>query len=132
MGYGTWTTSYQYSLQTSPAFDPNLTPRKYDVAKAKQLLAEAGYPSGFKTTIYNGPMGGNKDVALAIQADWKAVGIDAALEYPQIDAWSVMQRGTWKNGVLFGAGALSANPSLDSTTIQPPAQCSECKETRRF
>jgi peptide/nickel transport system substrate-binding protein len=110
MGYGTWTTSYQVSPKTSPAYDSNLTPRKYDVAKAKQLLAEAGYASGFKTSLINAPTGGNKDVALAIQADWKAVGIDATLENPQTDAWTVMQRGTWKNGVLFGAGALSANP----------------------
>ena len=110
MGYGTWTSSYQVSPQSSPAYDPSLTPRKYDLAKAKQLLAEAGYAAGFKTSLINAPTGGNKDLALAIQADWKAAGINAELVNPQADAWSVMQRGTWKNGVLFGAGALSANP----------------------
>jgi peptide/nickel transport system substrate-binding protein len=83
MGYGTWTASYQYSPQTSPAFDPNLTPRKYDVAKAKQLLTADGYASGFKTTIYSAPVGMSKDIPLAIQADWKAVGIDADVQNPQ-------------------------------------------------
>jgi peptide/nickel transport system substrate-binding protein len=110
MGYGTWATSYQYCSPSSPAFDPNLTPRKYDAAKARQLLSEAGFPNGVKTTIYSAPAGMSKDIPLAFQADWKAVGIDATIENPQADAFSVMQRGTWKNGVIIGPGAISANP----------------------
>ncbi len=109
-GYGNWTTMYQNSGSVSPAYDPNLVPRKYDVAKAKQLLTEAGYPNGFKTNIYISPFGASQDIAVAIQAMWKAVGIDAALQFPQSGAWSGMLTGTWKNGVLFGPGAGSANP----------------------
>ena len=32
---------------TSPAFDPNHKPYKYDLEKAKQLMKEAGYENGF-------------------------------------------------------------------------------------
>jgi peptide/nickel transport system substrate-binding protein len=110
-GYGTWISSYQPSGPNSPAYDSSLTPRKYDPVKAKQLMTEAGYPDGVKTTIYVSPNGANQDLALAIQANWAAVGIKADLQYPQAGAWSSMQTGTWKNGVLFGAGALAANPN---------------------
>jgi peptide/nickel transport system substrate-binding protein len=110
-GYGTWSASYQYMSTTSPAYDPNLTPRKYDVAKAKQLLTEAGFPNGFKTTIIVGATGVSSDVAQAIQAYFAAVGIQVSLQYPQTAAWSAYLTGTWHNALLFGASLGYANPN---------------------
>ncbi len=110
-GYGNWVTAYQSNAPVSPAYDPNLVPRKYDVAKAKQLLSEAGYPNGFKTTLYLSAVApALQDAAVAILAMWKAVGITADLQIPQAAAWSAMLTGgTWK-GVLFGPGSGAANP----------------------
>jgi peptide/nickel transport system substrate-binding protein len=109
-GFGNWTAAYQNVNSVSPAYDPNLVPRKFDVAKAKQLLTDAGYPTGFKTTLIVSPFGTTQDMAVAIQAMWKSVGIIADMTFPQAGAFSAMLTGTWKNGVLFGAGAGSANP----------------------
>ncbi len=57
----------------------------YDPAKAKELLAAAGFPNGFKTELWamTGPRPYMPDplkVAEAIQSDLKAVGIDATLK----------------------------------------------------
>ena len=43
---------YQIAVTGSPDYNPACTPRKYDPAKAKQLLTEAGYPQGFKFEAY--------------------------------------------------------------------------------
>ncbi len=52
----------------------------YDPAKAKALLAAAGYPHGFQTTFYTHNAAPFPELAQAIQADLKAVGIQATIK----------------------------------------------------
>lgn len=57
---------------------------EYNPTKAKELLKEAGYPNGFKTQLWAMPvsrpyMFDPQKIATAIQADLKAVGIDAEI-----------------------------------------------------
>lgn len=96
----------------SAAYDPSLTPRKYDVAKAKQLMGEAGYPNGFKTNMVvatNAP----RDVALAMQAQLAVIGIQVEIQTPQQAAWIQQVTGTWKNGVQFMTQSLWPNPNAN-------------------
>jgi ABC-type transport system substrate-binding protein len=54
----------------------------FDPAKAKKLLAEAGYPQGFKTTLWT-PKGRylkDFELAQAIQQQLQAVGVEAKIE----------------------------------------------------
>lgn len=52
---------------------------KYNVEKAKQLLAEAGFASGFKTTLSYGNTDAYSKLAPFIQAQLKQVGIEVTL-----------------------------------------------------
>jgi peptide/nickel transport system substrate-binding protein len=54
-------------------------PFKKDVAKAKALLAEAGYPDGFAITMDYISVAPYGDIAQAIQADLAAIGIKVTL-----------------------------------------------------
>ena len=52
------------------------TPYKLDVAKAKELLAKAGLPDGFKVTMDTRNNSPTKDIAQAIQATMAQGGIE--------------------------------------------------------
>jgi dipeptide transport system substrate-binding protein len=59
-----------------------LKPRPYDPARAKRLLAEAGYPDGFSTDLWAIPvarayMPNGRRAAEMIQADWAKIGVKA-------------------------------------------------------
>jgi peptide/nickel transport system substrate-binding protein len=61
--------------------DPNLKPYPYDPEKAKELLAEAGYPNGFETRLaYGTYMPQIQEQAEAIAADLAKVGVRVTLE----------------------------------------------------
>ena len=51
----------------------------YDPAKAKALLAEAGYPNGFKTVLRGNVQTDAKDAMVAIQGQLKQVGVDVEI-----------------------------------------------------
>jgi peptide/nickel transport system substrate-binding protein len=66
-------------------------PKEQDLARARELLADAGYTDGFKTTVMvrsDTPVW--VDAALFFQDQWKSVGIDAQVE--QVDFATSIQR----------------------------------------
>jgi peptide/nickel transport system substrate-binding protein len=69
----------QSQLVTSNIFgyNPDVKPTKSDVEKAKKLLAEAGYPNGFKVTFSftNDRLPGDKDAGTTIAQMLTAIGI---------------------------------------------------------
>ncbi|MEA2583978.1 MAG: peptide/nickel transport system substrate-binding protein [Thermomicrobiales bacterium] len=76
-GHGT-TTDIPFSQDFWPALKREVPPP--DVEKAKQLMTEAGYADGFKTSITTwAEYGTIKDAAVVVQEQLKQIGIDAEL-----------------------------------------------------
>ncbi len=78
--------------------DPALKPYEYDVAKAKKLLASAGYPKGFKTELLC-PSDQPKELCEAISAYWSQIGVQAAVKVMDYAAWSRLNN-THKGGPM--------------------------------
>jgi peptide/nickel transport system substrate-binding protein len=108
MGYGYWRPAYQWSIPEYPvSYNSQLKPRTYDPAKAKQLLAEAGYPNGFKTRLIFDMTHKVMDPMTVIQSYWKAVGVDAELQQlPRAEYISLRTNTVWHNGFLVQNNAL--------------------------
>lgn len=75
LGFGKFEALTQIVPSASPAHVPGYNPRPYNPEKAKQLLAEAGYPNGFETSLLAYDTPATRDVAVAVQSYLTAVGI---------------------------------------------------------
>jgi len=78
--------------------DPELKPYGYDVQKARKLLADAGYPNGFKTELLC-PSDWPKELCEAISAYWSQAGVQAAVKVIDYAAWSRLNN-THKSGPM--------------------------------
>ena len=65
---------------SSAFYDSSLTNiYPYNVKKAKQLLAQAGYPNGFSTTMMVLPSALDDQVAAVLQSEWQQIGVAVQL-----------------------------------------------------
>jgi oligopeptide transport system substrate-binding protein len=80
---------YQIYPQNLPGSEPGKVYYGYDPAKAKALLAEAGYPDGFKSVIYTSNVDPMPKLVQSMQADLKAIGVSAEIK--------TMDRATYYN-----------------------------------
>jgi ABC-type transport system substrate-binding protein len=99
IGMGYYEALYQAATTSAPWYDSTLAPREYNPAKAKQLLAEAGYPNGFTTKIVS-DVRVRKDTLVAVQTYLKAVGINADLDIADVARASTLTMKGWE-GLLF-------------------------------
>ena len=93
---------------------PDVETYDYDVAKARQLMAESGYPKGFTTDLlaYR-----DRNVAVAISADLAKIGIRTNLRYLQYKAmvdliWNnkaAMVDSTWGSSSMNDVSAITSN-----------------------
>jgi peptide/nickel transport system substrate-binding protein len=120
-GYGT--AAAQFFPNGLSGTSPNLTvqPPRYDEAKA--LLAEAGFPEGFKVTL-NGPAGrypGDGESLQAVAQSWARIGVAVQ---PVAVPFSVFntKRGAGEYGVWYGGcSGESVDVCLEAVLASPDA-----------
>jgi peptide/nickel transport system substrate-binding protein len=110
LGYGFMLATYQFCSPSSPAYVTDLAARTYDPEKAKQLLADAGYPKGFKTSLRSSPTA-NRDAVVAVQGYLSKVGIDAPITALDMGAYTQEQITGWQGLAIAGA-MLPADPEI--------------------
>ncbi|MFJ4592043.1 MULTISPECIES: ABC transporter substrate-binding protein [unclassified Kitasatospora] len=111
--HGTADPAYQTAPRATAAYDPAGDVYSYDPAKARQLLAEAGVPNGFSTSV-TVPTGGSGNllpvpIAEALQRDLAAVGIKVELRTTD---WTTLIGAEAKGQVALGSDAVAQSTTL--------------------
>ena len=92
-----------FCTSDSWAYSPDAEFYEYNLDTAKQLLAEAGYPNGFETTIYT--KSADNDTSTAFQAILAQIGIQAKVEVLDKSALDAMQKEDDIDGFIANRGA---------------------------
>ncbi len=81
-------------------YNPDTVGYPYDPAKAKKLLAEAGYANGFKCKLWGLNVSPYAEVQTAVQGYLAEVGVEVEFVPQDWGAWAEMLMKTgWKNGM---------------------------------
>lgn len=97
-------------------YTPDLERYDYDPEKAKELLAEAGYPDGFKAELlaYNSARGYNpagSQMAVAIQSYFKKIGVDVSIQQMEFGAFlSKVRVGDYDGMAMTGWSGDNGDP----------------------
>ncbi|MBI4296068.1 MAG: ABC transporter substrate-binding protein [Chloroflexi bacterium] len=131
LGYGFMVPLNQMAPPGTYPYDPTLKGREFNPAKAKQLLAEAGYPNGFKMTFLT--IFSIADALVAAQTYLKEVGIDGTIDVADSGRYySLTLSSGWKTGFAYRAprmlpdwltyaNAELSDPSVDLKSTWRPA-----------
>lgn len=104
-------------VEGTPWYDPALAKGwNYDPARAKALLAEAGFANGFQTTMLaTAQFGMHKDTAEVVQQHLAAIGITCELQLPD---WSTrVSRGIRGQYDMAIHGVSADNNDPDGLTV---------------
>jgi peptide/nickel transport system substrate-binding protein len=100
IGEGYMAPAYQFAPPGSSYFVTDVPDRVYDPEKAKQLLAEAGYPNGFNTKIIT-DVRVKMDLVTAVRTYLKDVGINADLDVADVPRMMSIYYQGWNNGIFW-------------------------------
>ena len=88
-------------------YDPAVTGYRHDPQKARQLLAEAGYPDGLEITLESpsGRYQGDKEIAEALGGQWQKAGFKPKVQVAEWGAYFKRYLGKqFQDAYLLGLG----------------------------
>jgi ABC-type transport system substrate-binding protein len=110
LGHGYWRALTQLATEAVYGYNPDIEGRPYNPEKAKQLLAEAGYPDGFKIKLIGGEGTELAKIFAAIKKNLADVDIKADIEIVDVAMWKQYRANKpWHNAMLFRHFALDPN-----------------------
>jgi len=127
VGMGYYEALDQVATEKDPWYNSDLPFREYNPAKAKELLAQAGYPNGFSTTLTSDVMA-RRDTLTAIQTYLNEVGIKTELNILDFGAAFGLPRQGWEGvyfpgfpnvGTLLGIQGRWGDPTTYVSIYQP-------------
>ncbi len=97
------------------SYNNNVKDYPYDPAKAKELLAQAGYPNGFEVELWYLPVTrpynpDGKRMAELIQADWEKIGVRTKLTTYEWAEYRKRSKGGEHHAMMFGWSGDNGDP----------------------
>lgn len=107
-------------------FSDNVDKVEYDREKAKELLAEAGFPNGFEVSLLTDDNRERQDLAEALQAQLAEIGIDVSIDMYEFGTY-IERAGLGQMEIFLGSwGTVTLDadyglhPVFHSANIGPP------------
>jgi peptide/nickel transport system substrate-binding protein len=98
---------YLQWLPAHPGYDPSLPKREFNLAKAKQLVAEAGYPNGIDVSLIFITRPVDQRTAEVAKSMWDAAGIRVKLDAMERLAWiDKMKSNNFELGFFRSSGSV--------------------------